>query len=348
MKIFYSDNHNQHNPAFEIFEGGVKTPYLENPDRLERMLSAMQNLDWIEILAPTDFGLGPVLAVHDADYVDYLGSAYEEWIRQGDDYKQIDLLPSTFPPRGYTHKPDNILGRAGYYTFDLSAPIQADTYRAALGAVNCALSGAKEINGGNKAAFALCRPPGHHAGKSFSGGYCYLNNSAIAANWLTQFGRVAILDIDYHAGNGTQDIFYKREDVFSVSIHADPSFEYPYYCGYANDTGAPLGENTGTGTGSQHNYPLPLGTGDAKYLSTLEDALWKIQSYEADFMVLSAGMDIYKDDPLGTFEITRDGIKEIGRAIASLKIPTLIVTEGGYDNETLGDNFISLISPFSL
>jgi len=342
VKIFFSENHYRHNPLFEIFEGGVITPYMENPDRLERVLSALQNLKGIDLLSPTDFGLGPILAVHDADYVDYLGSAYEEWIRQGEDYKQLSVLPSTFPPRGSTHKPDNILGRAGYYAFDLSAPIQADTYRAALDAVNCALSGAKAITGGDKAAFALCRPPGHHAGKSFSGGYCYLNNSAISANWLTQYGRVAILDIDYHAGNGTQDIFYGRGDVLSISIHADPSFEYPYYCGYADETGAP----TEGVPGLQHNYPLPPATGDEEYLSTLENALMVVQSYEATYLILSAGMDIYKDDPLGTFEITREGIKEIGRAIANLKIPTLIVTEGGYDNEALGDNFITLLTSF--
>lgn len=346
MKIFYSENHYQHNPAFEVFEGGVKNPYLENPDRMERVLSALQSLDWANILAPTDFGLEPILSVHDADYVDYLGAVYDEWIRQGYEYKQMGLLPATFPPRGSTHMPDNILGRAGWYTFDLSAPILADTYQAALSAVNCALSGAKAVTGGEKAAFALCRPPGHHAGKSFSGGYCYLNNSAIAANWLTSYGRVAILDIDYHAGNGTQDIFYQRGDVLSISIHADPSFEYPYYCGYADETGAPPEKETGFGPGLQRNYPLPRATGDEKYLSTLGDAMMLIQSYEAGYLVLSAGMDIYKDDPLGTFEITRDGIQEIGRAIASLNIPTLIVTEGGYANEALGNNYIALLEPF--
>ncbi len=346
MKIIYSDNHHQHNPAFEVFEGGIKTPYMENPDRMERVLSALQKLDWIEILAPSDFGLEPILTVHDRDYVEYLGTAFEEWIREGEDDEKVSLLPATFPPRGSTHKPENILGRAGFYTFDLSAPIQAGTYQAALSAVNCGLSGAKVITYGEKTAFSLCRPPGHHAGKSFSGGYCYLNNSAIAANWLTQHGRVAILDIDYHAGNGTQDIFYERGDVLSISIHADPSFEYPYYCGFADETGAPTDGETDLRTGLQRNYPLPAGTDDAKYLATLEEALMLIQSFDATYLVLSAGMDIYKDDPLGTFEITRNGIQEIGKSIASLNIPTLILAEGGYANEDLGYNFIALLNPF--
>lgn len=348
MKVFYSDRHHNHNPAFEMFEGGIKSPYMETPDRMERVLSAMQNLDWIDLFPSSDFGLDPILAIHDADYVEYLHEAYEEWIKLGDDHKQVGVLPATFPPRGCSLKPNNILGRAGYYTFDLSAPIFAGTYQSALGAVYCALSGAKTIAGGEKVAFALCRPPGHHAGISFSGGYCYLNNGAIAANWLLPFGRVAILDIDYHAGNGTQNIFFERGDVLSISIHADPSFEYPYFNGYANETGALLGADNGIESGCQRNFPLPFGTKDEMYLSTLEDALALIQSYKAAFLVLSAGMDIYKDDPLGKFEITRDGIHEIGKRIANQNIPTLIVTEGGYDNQTLGENFIALLKPFSL
>ena len=341
MKIFYSEAHRQHNPPFELFEGGVRMPYLENPDRMDRILSIVNTLDWAELTQAEDFGLDPILAVHDQDYVDFLRSAYGEWTQEKTDYEKIALLPATFPPRGCSHRPKSLLGRAGYYMFDLSAPIMEGTFRAALGSANCALSGAKAIYKGSSAVFALCRPPGHHAGKSFCGGYCYLNNAAIAANWLSAKGKVAILDIDYHAGNGTQDIFYERDDVLTISIHGDPDYEYPTFCGYADETGA------GPGSGLHRNLPLPSGTDDERYLSALDQGIGLIQSFKPEYLVLSAGMDLYTGDPLGTFKVTRDGIHDIGNRIANLGLPTLIVAEGGYNNEALGENFARLIENFS-
>jgi acetoin utilization deacetylase AcuC-like enzyme len=341
MLIFYTDLHQLHNPPFELFDGGQHMPYLENPDRMERILSALKERDWAEICEPEDFGLDPILAVHDKDYVDFLRTAYEEWTQVKTDYEKTALLPATFPPRGWSHKPKSLLGRAGYYMFDLSAPIMDGTYRAALGSANCALSGAKAIANGARSAFALCRPPGHHAGKSFCGGYCYLNNAAIVANWLSAVGKVAILDIDYHAGNGTQDIFYERGDVLTISIHADPDGEYPAFCGYADETGA------GQGGGQHRNFPLPAGTDDTRYLFALGEALELIQSCAPAFLVLSAGMDLYEGDPLGTFKITRDGIRRIGKHLSALKLPTLIVMEGGYNNAALGQNITTLLNNFS-
>lgn len=341
MQIFYSETHKLHNPPFELFDGGQHMPYLESPERAERILSALRELDWIEILEPEDFGLDPILAVHDADYVDFLRTAYEEWIQVKTGYEKIALLPATFPPRGWSHRPKSILGRAGYHMFDLSAPIMQGTYKAALGSANCALSGAKAILGGERSAFALCRPPGHHAGKSFCGGYCYLNNAAIAADWLTAKGKVTILDIDYHAGNGTQDIFYERGDVLTISIHADPDSEYPAFCGYAEETGA------GRGSSLHRNFPLPIGTDDEVYLSTLGEAIDLIQSFDPEYLVLSAGMDLYSGDPLGKFAVTRDGIRKIGARIADLSLPTLIVLEGGYNNAALGENIAALLGKFA-
>ena len=340
MKIFYSDTHYQHNPPFELFEGGVRMPYLENPERMERILSALKDQNWVEILDPIDFGLDPILAVHDADYVDFLRTAYQEWIQEETDYEKTALLPATFPPRGCSHRPKSLLGRAGYHMFDLSVPIMKETYHAALGSANCALSGAKAIAEGEHAAFALCRPPGHHAGRSFCGGYCYFNNASIAADWLSKMGKVAILDIDYHAGNGTQDIFYERGDVLTISIHADPDSEYPAFCGYADETGA------GKGSGLHRNFPLPAGTDDKQYLSALEKATLLIQSFIPEYLVLSAGMDLYSGDPLGKFKVTRDGIHQIGTRIAKLGLPTLIVMEGGYNNAALGENIAALLGEF--
>lgn len=223
---------------------------------------------------------------------------------------------------------------------DLSACIVEGTYEAALASANCALSAAQSIVNGQWSAFALCRPPGHHAGKDYGGGYCFINNASVAANWLASQGKVALLDIDYHCGNGTQDIFYDRNDVLTISIHADPNFEYPHYAGYANETGA------GAGLGFHKNFPLEKGTEDAQYLSTLEAALSLIRQFEPTYLVLSAGMDIYADDPLGTIKVTTDGIGEIGKRISALDLPTLIVMEGGYANEVLGRNIVALLSAF--
>lgn len=340
MHIFYTDTHKLHVPPFELFDGGQHLPYLESPERMERILSALKGHEWAELIEPETFGLAPILAVHDEGYVDFLRTAYDEWTQVETGYEKKALLPATFPPRGWSHRPKSLLGRAGYYMFDLSAPIVEGTYQAAIGSANCALSGAKAITQGETAAFALCRPPGHHAGKSFCGGYCYLNNAAIAANWLSAIDRVAVLDIDYHAGNGTQDIFYERGDVLTISIHADPDSEYPAFSGYADETGA------GPGTGLHRNFPLPSGTGDAGYLSALKEALELVTSFAPAFLVLSAGMDLYAGDPLGEFKVTREGIGQIGAQIAGLKFPTLVVMEGGYNNEALGANITTLLENF--
>lgn len=346
MKVFASDAHKLHNPPFEIFDGGEKVPNFEVPERAERILAALRQTTWAEITAPQDFGLEPLLAVHDAGYLEFLASAYAEWLLSAidADYEKTALLPATFPPAGWRRKPSSLLGRAGYYMMDLSAPIVAGTYPAALASANCALSAAsvlfETVNLAERAAFALCRPPGHHAGRANCGGYCYINNAAVAANWLAQRGKVALLDIDYHAGNGTQDIFYERADVLTISLHGDPQAEYPYYSGYADETGA------GPGLGYHHNFPLPAGTSDAHYLATLGAALRLIRAYEPGFLVVSAGMDLFGGDPLGKFNVSGSGIRTIGREIASLGLPALIVMEGGYNNAALGKNMLAFLEGF--
>ncbi len=195
---------------------------------------------------------------------------------------------------------------------------------------------------GERSAFALCRPPGHHAGKDYAGGYCYINNASVAANLLSSQGTVALLDVDNHCGNGTQDIFYERDDVLTISIHADPNFEYPHYAGFASETG------TGAGQGYHRNFPLEpsAGTDDARYLSALGEALGLIREFAPGYLVVSAGMDIYADDPLGTIKVTTEGIGKIGKRIYALDLPTVIVMEGGYNNEALGRNIIAFLSAF--
>lgn len=339
MKVYYSEAHREHEPPFEIFDGGLRVPYLESPERMDRILHALQQTDWAEIVAPKDFGLDPIYAVHDKDYIDFLASAWTEWLASEARDKST-LLPATFALRRHPQKPTSLLGRAGYYMMDLSACIVAGTYPAALASANCALSAAEAVVNGERAAFALCRPPGHHAGKDYAGGYCFINNASVAAHWLSAQGNVALLDIDYHCGNGTQDIFYDRADVLTISVHADPHVEYPYYAGYANETG------TGAGVGFHKNFPLEKGADDARYLSALEEALNLIRKFAPQVLVLSAGMDIYADDPLGTIKITTAGIGEIGKRISALALPTVIIMEGGYNNDALGRNIVVFLSAF--
>lgn len=351
MNIFYSPTHNLHNPAFEVFDGGQRVPYLESPERMERILRALRQTNWAEINAPRDFGLDPIRSVHSEPYLTFLASAWTEWLAANPELAtatdKTALLPATFAAKR-DQMPESILGKAGFFLLDLSVPVVEGTYAAALASANCALSAAHAIVSGSTAnatthssAFALCRPPGHHAGREIAGGYCFLNNAAIAAQWLTQFGRVAILDVDYHAGNGTQDIFYARADVLTISIHADPAFEYPYYAGYTTEVGA------GAGLGFHRNFPLPAGTDDAAYLRTLDEALELIAGYGPSSLVVSLGMDTYESDPLGSFKITRAGIADIGRRIAALSLPTTIIMEGGYNTDALGENVVEFLKPFA-
>ena len=351
MKIFYAETHRRHNPAFEVFDGGKRMPYLESPERMERILAALRQTDWAEIETPRDFGLDPIRAVHSEPYLAFLASAWTEWLAANPEADasaaETALLPATFAAKR-DQMPESILGKAGFFLLDLSVPVVEGTYAAALASANCALSAAHEIVGNStadmtlqgKSAFALCRPPGHHAGREIAGGYCFLNNAAIAAQWLTRFGRVAILDVDYHAGNGTQDIFYARRDVLTISIHADPAFEYPYYAGYATETGV------GEGFSFHHNFPLPAGTDDAAYLATLNQALEQITAYRPSFLVVSLGTDTYASDPLGTFKLTRPGLAETGRRVAALGLPTVIGMEGGYNTEALGENVAAFLENF--
>jgi acetoin utilization deacetylase AcuC-like enzyme len=344
MKIFYSEDHRRHYPSFEVFDGGIRVPYFENPDRMDRIVSALQKTDWAEFTAPQDFGLEPILAVHDRGYINFLASCWDEWLASDPEIAASPeghaFLPATFALRRPTRPTASIRGRGGYYIMDLSACIVEGTYQAALTSANIALSAANSSFLFHNSSFALCRPPGHHAGRDYAAGYCFINNAAVAANWLSAKGKVAILDIDYHGGNGTQDIFYERGDVLTISLHGDPDFEYPHYIGFADETGS------GAGLGFHRNFPLPKDTGDAGYLAALDEALTMIRAYAPDFLVLSFGADTFDGDPLGMFQVTRAGFAEIGARIAGLNLPTTIIMEGGYANEALGENTVTLLENF--
>ncbi len=348
MQVFYSETHRQHDPSFEVVDGGQHASYLEDPGRIDSILAALRKAPWVNIQKPADFGLDPIRAVHTSGYLEFLAAAWEEWRATLPDDQQAAtgsaLLPATFALRRQPHIPASILGRAGYYVMDLSAVIVAGTHDSALASANCALSAAQAVSEDHSrgpSAFALCRPPGHHAGFDYAAGYCFINNAAVAAEFLSARGNVAVLDIDYHAGNGTQDIFYQRNDVLTISLHADPAWEYPYYAGYADETGA------GSGLGFHRNFPLPAGTNDARYLEALDEAIGLVRDFAPRYMVVSLGMDTYEKDALGRFRLTTEGIHSIGERIARLRLPTAIILEGGYNNADLGRNVVSFLSSFA-
>jgi len=332
MHTYVSQHQTAHAPAREL-NNGEWMDFAESPARLKSILASLPRTQ-----APADHGLAEILAVHDRAYVDFLQSAHGEWLAQG---RTGDAIGYAFPVRrrrALTH--DRIDARLGQYGFDAASPIAAGTWHSAYWSAQSALSALGEVLAGAQHAFALCRPPGHHAGRDYYGGYCYLNNAAIAARAAIAagLGPVAILDVDYHHGNGTQDIFYEDGAVFFASIHADPTGDYPYFWGHADETGE------GAGEGATFNQPLPRGTTWENYAPALERALEQITAFGARVLVVSYGADTFKDDPISQFRLTTHDMGRIGAGIAAAGIPTLTVMEGGYRIEALGDNVAAYLT----
>lgn len=305
MKIIYSDKHIQHNPPFEIYDG-IKESYAEKPERVISIVNFLRKKGIREIIAPNDFSLDYIYDIHQKEYVQFLQN-------------RSNTLPK-----------DKVL-YPSYFIMDTYTPIVGKTFDAAKSSVDVALTGAKCILDGEKIVYSLCRPPGHHAENKVMGGYCYFNNAAIAASYLSKHEKVAILDIDFHHGNGTQSIFYDRNDVLYISIHADPRFKFPYSSGFKDE------EGRGKGLGFNKNYPLPLGITNVEYLKTLLKTLRDIKDFNPKFLIVSAGFDTYEKDPIGGFKLTIPFYKIIGENIKSLNLPTLVVQEGGYAIDALGE-----------
>lgn len=339
MITVYSESHALHNPSYELYNGQLVKPF-ESPDRVDAVLKCIYDSKIGEVIRPVDYGLAPLLRVHAENYVTYLQTAWDEWSALGRDF---DILPFAFPRFGMSKtEPAHIDGKVGFFSFDTGAPICAHTWKAVSESVNCALSAQKLISGGKRAAFALCRPPGHHAGADFAGGYCYINNVAVAAQAFLDdgAGRVAVLDIDYHHGNGTQDIFYQRSDVLFASIHADPRQEFPYFSGHIDESGM------GAGAGFNINYPLQPGATFAQWGDALRDACRKIERFDPDVLVISLGLDTYENDPISTFKLTSSDYLKIGEVIGQLNKPTLFVLEGGYAVDQFGINTVNVLTGF--
>jgi acetoin utilization deacetylase AcuC-like enzyme len=324
MRVIYSDQHLTHNPPHQ-FNTDHLGDYSESPDRATSIRKALEASANYAFEEPDVFDVDTLHTVHDPDYVTFLRGIWPAWLKCG---KTSPLIPYTFAHRHTTHRPADIVNQAGYYCFDPQTPIVAGTFDAAWASARSALTATDLVRKGERAVYALCRPPGHHAAGDLYGGYCYLNNTALAARRTGT--RTAILDIDYHHGNGTQTIFYPDPDVFTVSIHADPNREYPFYSGAESELG------TGPGSGANLNIPLPAGVDDDAYLAALDRALQEIDRFDPDFLLVSAGFDTYIEDPLGDFCLTLDGFNTIGRRIEALGRPTVVLQEGGYHLEHLG------------
>jgi acetoin utilization deacetylase AcuC-like enzyme len=290
--------------------------------------------------APGDFGEAPLLRVHPAEYLDFLKTAFAEWQGAG---RPGDASGYVWPVVGRRPlKLSRIDARLGQYSYDASTPIAEQTWASTYWSAQSALAATQAVLDGERAAFALCRPPGHHAGADYMGGYCYVNAVAVAAQFAldARRSRVAILDIDYHHGNGTQDIFLERGDVFFASIHADPKTDYPFYWGHADETG------TGEGEGATLNLPLPRGTDLAAFSAALDTALERIAAFAPAILLCSFGADTYAGDPISFFDIHTQDYPQIARRIAALGVPTAIVMEGGYAVDALGANVAAFLSGF--
>ncbi|KAA1192597.1 histone deacetylase family protein [Pseudohalioglobus sediminis] len=339
MRTIYSEQHRLRDARTELYGGELVQPF-EKPSRAETVLRVVRESGLGEISPPEAFSLEPVLAVHDADYIAFLETAWQEWQDAG---YAGEVIASVWPARRMQSRvPRFIDGKVGYYAMAAETSISEGTWAAALASKDVALTGAKALLDGERGVFSLCRPPGHHAALDMYGGYCFLNNAAIAAQYLRDHGaeRVAILDIDFHHGNGTQDIFYARDDVLFCSLHGDPEDAFPHFLGYADETGS------GLGTGYNRNYPMPPGTPFAQWREALADALARVGEFSPQYLVVSLGVDAFENDPISFFKLTSPDFLTTGQMIGALDIPTLFVMEGGYDVDEVGVNVVNVLKGF--
>lgn len=344
IPVIYSSKHLAHYPKLMFF-GGMLEDYPETPDRIETIKNHLENAAFVQMMEPGEpISEAKIAETHEPGYVRYfreLSSEADAWMeREFARFGKAHLLPAEryiypdlFPiRRSMSRVIDSPSAQLGYYSFDNTAPIGQGTWQAALDAATAAVQGADLVlEGKSRIAYALCRPPGHHAGYDFMGGYCYLNNAAIAANHLKKMGNLAVLDIDYHHGNGTQNIFWDDTQVFFASIHAHPAHEYPFYAGYEDEIGGEKARHTTA------NVPLPHGTASAEFMAGLEKLLNQIVDFKPECIVVSLGFDTFRDDAHGLFKLVHEDYREIGKKLAALNMPLLYIQEGGYKVEALGE-----------
>ena len=339
MLTVFSEKHALRDAKTELY-GGELVPPFECPVRAEYILERLKSVNLGEIITPDEFGLDPITRIHDRGFLNFLEQCWKDWVAVG--YKG-EAIPTIWPSRRTQQRiPNHIEGRMGYYALAGETSISSGTWEAARASANVALTAQAAIKNGANEAFALCRPPGHHAAGDMYGGYCFINNAAVAAQaFIDQdASRVAILDVDFHHGNGTQDIFYDRADVMFVSLHGDPIDAFPHFLGYADETG------TGSGEGFNHNYPMGPGTNFKTWGLALADACKKIANYGPDALVISLGVDTFEHDPISFFKLTSDDFKRYGATIGGLKLPTLFIMEGGYAVDEIGLNAVNVLQGY--
>lgn len=338
MDVVLSADQERHAPQWWVVRGRRQT-CPERPERAESLAVAARAAGY-RLIAADAAGPAPRQAVHDPRYLEFLESAHRRWQAQADAGPEV--VPSIHPGRHFDAYPASIVGQAGWHMADTSCPIGPDTWQAACAAADAAVHATELVLRGAPSAYALCRPPGHHAFADRAGGFCYLNNSAIAAALAATRtgGRVAVLDVDVHHGNGTQSIFYDRSDVLTVSLHCATDDFYPFFAGHADETGE------AAGTGFNLNLPLARGTGDAAYLAVLDQALARIRGFDPAVLVVALGLDAFVGDPFAALAVTTPGFGEIARQIAALDRPTVLIQEGGYPCVELGMNLVSFLRGF--
>ncbi|CUI76524.1 histone deacetylase family protein [Achromobacter xylosoxidans] len=346
MHIFHNPVHGRHDGRHEMFRGRL-VPCHETPARLEYVLDALRQRGIGTLQTPAAPDLDLIRRVHSPRYVDFLQGAWADWIALDPANAELDILPSVWPVRGFRHdiSPTNFAARVGLFSFDSGSPLTAGTWEAAVAGAACAIDAARAVSRGNgsRAAMALTRPPGHHAGADFFGGYCFLNNAALAAQALREAGaeRVAVLDIDYHHGNGTQSIFYERGDVLTVSVHGDPTTEYPFFLGYADESG------WGAGVGANLNLPLAAGADFAGWNEALEQGLAAIGRFKPDALVIALGVDTYEGDPISRFKLRSADYLQVGARLARLGLPAVFTMEGGYAVAEVGTNVANVLEGYA-
>lgn len=351
MLVIHNPEHARHAGRHEMFRGRL-VPCHEVPQRLDHVMAELQRRRIAPLTTPAQLHAGEDAAfeallrrVHAPRYLDFLARAWSDWVALDPANAELDALPSVWPVRGFRAdvEPDNFAARLGLYSFDAGTPLTAGTWIAARTGAHGAVLAARSVAGGTKAAFALSRPPGHHAGADFFGGYCFLNNAALAAQTLRDsgFARVAVLDVDYHHGNGTQSLFYERADVFTVSIHGDPRTEYPFYLGHADESGA------GAGEGCNLNLPLPRGTGFARWHEALMRGVGAVRSFGAQALVVALGVDTFEGDPISGFQLRSADYLQVGASLATLGLPTVFTFEGGYAVAEVGVNVANVLEGFA-
>ena len=337
MRIFFSSDHSRRDAKTELYGGELRTPF-ESPARAEIVLAACREHEVGEICQAHRFDESIPASIHDAGYVEFLRNCALQWEAAG--FKG-EAIASIYPTRRLWNDrvPDHIDGKLGYYALASETSITHGTWEAALASKNVALSAALSLSSDQSIAFGLCRPPGHHAARDQFGGYCFLNNAALAAQALRDAGqpRVAILDVDFHHGNGTQDIFYGRDDVLFVSLHGEPANTFPYFLGYEDEKGS------GAGEGYNINLPLPEGTTYSVFKPALLLALQRISDFAPSTLIVSLGLDTYYEDPISNFKLTTQDFWNSGREISSLQLPIAVLLEGGYATEALGLNAVSFL-----